>query len=160
MTSNPFSLKQIQVLEIKEEHNPRIDIKNQTLIITALIDNVDTIIKVPVSATLTSNPEIKSEDQSNSTQKVSSYRPAKRRRQYTTVRSMPGGDKRLGEMNGMAKLTKEQVIEIRQILSDESYLRQMGTKTRAYQEIAPLYNVSASCIMLIDTKRTWKHVTI
>jgi len=160
MTSNPFSLKQIQVLEIKQEHNPKIDIKNQTLIITALIDDVDTIIKVPVSATLTTNSKITSLDQDNPSCKPPSYRFSRRRHHYNAVTAASGPDKRLGEMNGMAKLTKEQVIEIRQLLSDQSYIDQMGSKSRAYQDIAPLYNVSASCIMLIDTKRTWKHVTV
>ena len=148
MTTNPFSIKQLQVLELTQEHNPKVDVKNDKLIITACINDIETIITVPVDATLT-----------NQTKKPVMSKPVSQpKRHYSFSASI--GKSRQGVLNGMAKLTEDDVREIRQLLADESYANKFESRTRLHADIASAYNVSGSCIMLIDTKRTWKHVSI
>jgi hypothetical protein len=148
MTTNPFSIKQLQVLELTQEHNPKVDVKNDKLIITACINDVETIITVPVDATL-----------SNHAKKPVISKPVSQpKRHYSFSTSI--GKSRQGVLNGMAKLTEDDVREIRQLLTDESYANKFESRARLYADIASAYNVSGSCIMLIDTKRTWKHVSV
>lgn len=148
MTSNPFSIKQIQVLELTREHNPRVDVKNDRLVITACINDVETIITIPVDATLDNKAK----------KPVISNPSSQPKRQYSFSTSI--GKSRQGIFNGMAKLTEDEVREIRQLLVDKSYANKFESRARLHADIASAYNVSASCIMLIDTKRTWKHVSI
>lgn len=139
------------MLHIKPEHNPQVEINNDLMVVKATIDEVETIITVPVGSLINnkdSNPEVKA--------KPRRIVPPTPKRNYTTSI----GKNRIGELNGMAKLKESQVREIRQMLGDEGCTSSYDNKTEMYVDLAKAYNVSPSCIMLIDTKRTWKHVTV
>lgn len=56
---------------------------------------------------------------------------------------------KLGSMNGAAKLNEDQVVEIKELLSEGT----SGT------EIAKMYGVSKDTISMIKTGKTWKHVS-
>ena len=151
MNNNPFQLKQVQMLHIKPEHSPQVEINNDLMVVKATIDEVETIITVPVGSLINnkdSQPEVKAKPQR--------IVPLTLKRKYT----MSIGKNRVGELNGMAKLNEAQVREIRQMLSDKGYTSTYRSKTEMYIDLAKAYNVSHSCIMLIDTNRTWKHVTV
>ena len=151
MHNSPFQLKQVQMLHIKPEHNPQVEINNDLMVVKATIDEVETIITVPVGS-LINNKDLRPELKAKPRRIV----PPIPKRNYTTSI----GKNRMGELNGMAKLNESQVREIRQMLSDKGYTSSYGSKTEMYIDLAKAYNVSHSCIMLIDTKRTWKHVTV
>lgn len=55
------------------------------------------------------------------------------------------GSKSMGETNGAAKLTEEQVIQIRQ-------------STRTLTELANKYSVSISALSMIKSRKRWKHL--
>lgn len=154
MTNNPFLVRQIQVLEITSDDNPKIDIQKDRLLISACINQVDTLISVPLSSAIAIPT---TEKDPPKTKSVVKPRPA-RRRSYAAYH--PIGKSRQGELNGMAKLSQEEVLEIKQFLLDSTYMNSFNSKTQAYKDLATVYNVTHSCIMLIDTNRTWKHVTV
>ena len=54
-----------------------------------------------------------------------------------------------GEANGMAKLTKSMVDDIRAMYSKE--------KKVTYEDIAVLYDISVSSVSLIINRKTWKY---
>jgi predicted XRE-type DNA-binding protein len=56
-----------------------------------------------------------------------------------------------GEKNGMSKLTKEKVIEIKKLLKSGDL---------SQYKIANLFNVSRSCVLKIHLCKTWNHVSI
>lgn len=58
------------------------------------------------------------------------------------------------------KLTKSQVIEIKQILSDEKLMSQFSSKTNAYRQLGQIYGVSACRIAQIANGIGWTHVTV
>jgi len=151
MHNSPFQLKQVQMLHIKPEHNPQVEINNDLMVVKATIDEVETIITVPVGS-LINNKDLKPEVKAKPERIV----PPTPKRNYTVSISK----NRIGELNGMAKLNEAQVREIRQMLSDKGYTATYRSKTEMYIDLAKAYNVSHSCIMLIDTNRTWKHVTV
>jgi hypothetical protein len=133
MNTSPFSLRQIQTLDIQASHKPNVDIKGERLVITAQIDGVDTVITVPVDQNL----------------------PAQAKKSAIRVKV-----KKDGRSNNRVttKLNADQVREIRQLLRDETYAELLGSRNAMYKEIGACYNVSASCIMAIDNKYTWKHI--
>jgi hypothetical protein len=53
----------------------------------------------------------------------------------------------LGEAHGMAKLKEEDVLKIREL-----------SKTMSNTELAKLYNINASYMWRITTRRNWKHI--
>jgi len=118
-----FTIKQLQVLELKQEHNPKVDVKNDKLIITACINDVETIITVPVDATL-----------SNHAKKPVISKPVSQPKRHYSF-STTIGKSRQGVLNGMAKLTEDDVREIRQLLADESYANKFESRTRLHADI-------------------------
>lgn len=133
MNTSPFSLRQIQTLDIQASHKPSVDIKGERLVITAQIDGVDTVITVPVDRNL----------------------PAQAKKSAIQVKV-----KKDGRSNNRVttKLNEDQVREIKQLLRDEAYAELLGSRNAMYKEIGACYKVSASCIMAIDNKYTWKHI--
>lgn len=134
MNTSPFALRQIQTLDIQSSHHPNVDVKGDRLVITAKINGIDTVITVPVDHKL----------------------PAQARKSSLKVTVK----KKDGRSNNRVtqKLNEDQVREIKQLLHDEAYATLMGSRNAMYREIAACYKVSASCIMAIDNKYTWKHI--
>jgi len=159
---SPFQFKQIQTLNIRSDQNPRVSIESELMVITANINSIETVITVPVDCL------IKNKDGSEvkpfplkSQSKVSSLRS--KQIQSPRIKNrffVNSGKKRQGELNGMAKLTEKQVVEIKEILKDKSYISTFTNKGQFYDEVAKAYNVTRACILAIKTNTTWRHVSV
>jgi hypothetical protein len=71
-----------------------------------------------------------------------------------------GGEKRAGELNGMAKLTDAQVREIRLLLSNEKFLVSFSSTHALYEKLAATYKVHFATIRSIARYESWKHITV
>jgi len=58
------------------------------------------------------------------------------------------------------KLTEQQVIELKQILADESIMSQFSSKTFAYKQLGQIYGVSGCRIQQIANGDGWKHIKV
>ena len=58
----------------------------------------------------------------------------------------------IGEKHGMAKLTEEKVLQIRQLYSQRKYNKTNQTK------LAEMYGMTQTQISYIINKKTWKHI--
>ena len=74
--------------------------------------------------------------------------------------SIAGGEKRQGELNGMAKLTDAKVREIRLILSDKKLISSYKSQHALFTELSRAYNVHMATIRSIAYNQSWKHVKI
>lgn len=63
--------------------------------------------------------------------------------------SYDNGLKREHEKHGMAKLTKNEVLQIRKLYKSKEY---------SYSQLSKMYNVSMSCISMIVTNRNWRNL--
>ena len=103
MTTSPFAVRQIQTLDIDASHSPNVDVKGDRLVITARINDVDTVITVPVK-----NPPL----------------PVVAKSSVIKVTKSDG--RRNNRVT--QKLNEKQVREIKQLLADKPYAELVGSR--------------------------------
>lgn len=139
-----FNFESVQLLELAESDQPSIDVHDGQLVLTAQRQGQKIRITAPLQQML----------------------PVPAR---TTVRmprpsrkgiSIPGGEKRQGELNKMAKLTDEAVREIRLMLSDDNFVNSFNSRHAMYTELAKAYNVHYATIGNVAENKSWKHIKI
>lgn len=74
--------------------------------------------------------------------------------------AMTVGEKRAGELNGMAKLTDAQVKEIRLLLSNQKFLISFPSTHAMYEKLAETYKVHFATIRSIARFESWKHIKV
>ena len=62
--------------------------------------------------------------------------------------------------NGNQKLTPADVREIKEILANKAMVQKMGSRKKAYADLAKAYGVTCFCIKAIDNEATWAWVKI
>jgi len=145
MTS--FNFKPVHVLELTADDSPTIDVQEGRLILKAERDGEQINIIAPLQNVL---PQVKATE-------ITMPAAPKRRRRY---RFMTGGEKRAGELNGMAKLTDAQVREHRLLLSNEKFLVSFPSTHAMYEKLAETYKVHVATIRSIARYESWKHIEI
>jgi hypothetical protein len=141
---SPFNFQAVQLLELSHDDTPTLDVQDDTVILTAQRGDEQIRITAPLKNIV---PQVAATTVKG--------RPSPRRGM-----PLPGGDKRLGESNGMAKLTEESVREIRLLLSDPKFVKSFRSAKALYEEIARVYKVHPLTVKNVATNVSWKHVKI
>ena len=139
-----FNFESIKLLELAESDQPSIDVHDGQLVLTAQRQGEKIRITAPLQQVL---PIPK---QTN----VSMPRPSRK------GISIPGGEKRQGELNKMAKLTNEAVREIRLMVSDDNFVSSFESRHAMYVELAKAYNVNHGTISNVVENKSWKHIKL
>lgn len=147
-TMTTFNFKSIQLLELADSDQPTIDVQDGQLILTAERDGESIRITAPLNRVL---PQAKA---------TTVTMPHRRAASPLRGKSLPGGDKRVGEMNGMAKLTEATVREIRLLLSDKKFVSSFQSTHAMHEELAKAYKVHFATIRSVARNESWKHVKI
>ena len=144
---SPFNFLSVQSLELSNDDNPTVTIKDNILVLTATRGAEQIQITTPIKF---------------STVIQNTVTTPVRHRDYSSRKGIPitGGDKRAGEKNKMAKLTDSAVREIRMILADEGMVKKYPNKSALYQDIAKAYGVHMYTIKNVATNVSWKHISI
>lgn len=140
-----FNFRSVQLLELVDSDHPSIDVQDGQLILTAERAGESIRITAPLNKML---PQVAATT-------VKMPTPSGRKGM-----PMPGGDKRKGELNGMAKLTDAKVREIRLILSDKKLTGSYKSRHALFTELSRAYNVHMATIRSIAYNQSWKHVKI
>lgn len=141
---SPFNFQAVQLLELSHDDTPTLDVQDGTVILTAQRGDEQIRITAPLKNIV---PQVAAT--------AVKGRPSPRRGM-----PLPGGDKRLGESNGMAKLTEESVREIRLLLSDPKFVKSFRSAKALYEKIARVYKVHPLTVKNVATNVSWKHVKI
>jgi hypothetical protein len=141
---SPFNFQPVQLLELSEADTPSIDVQDGKMILTAQRGEERIRITAPLHQVM---PQVKATE-------VKMPR--------TQRRGIPigGGDKRVGELNGMAKLNEQHVREIRLMISDPKFMSSFRSKLALRIELAKAYNVHPATIKNVIENVSWKHVKI
>ena len=142
-TMSPFNFHAIQTLEIGPDDQPKIDVQNGRLVLTALRGADQIMITAPLNSVITTPV--------NTTVKAS--RPAKRRPSFVPKNNVP-----FGEDHRLAKLKEEDVRKIRSLASDPSYMASFGSKHAALKGMASMLNVHFTTVLKVIEGKSWKHV--
>jgi len=141
MTS--FNFKPVQILELTASDSPTIDVQEGQLILKAERNGEQIHIIAPLQNVL---------PQPKATVVRKPFRAGKPLKK--------GGDKRAGELNGMAKLTAAKVREIRLLLSDDKFVNSFPSNHALYMKLAETYNVHIATMRNVVRFESWKNVTI
>jgi hypothetical protein len=140
-----FDFQSIHLLELSDADSPNIDVQNGQIVLTAQRNGEQIRITAPLRQVL---PQVAA---------TTIKSPHVRRRRIAT---MPGGDKRKGELNGMSKLTEQGVREIRLFLSDPNFVNSYPSTQSMCEELGRAYNVHAATIRNVIDNVSWKHVKV
>jgi len=137
-----FNFRPVHLLELNDADSPSIDVQEGHLILTAERDGEQIRITAPLKNVL---PQVEA---------------TKVRKPHRSPRFIPGGEKRAGELNGMAKLTDAEVREMRLLLADQKLISSFPSKHALYLELAKTYKVHFATVRSIAHNQSWKHVKI
>jgi hypothetical protein len=138
-----FNFRSIQELEISESDNPKIDVQDGRLVLTAERNKEKIVITAPLNGIVASA--------------VATTLKAPKRR----IKGNPTGvNLHVGIDNGMAKLDDTSVREIRTLLADTSFTKNYTSVTSMYKDLGKAYQVSGWAIKNVADNISWKHVTI
>ena len=140
----PFNFQPVQLLELSEADAPSIDVQDGKMILTAQRGDEQIRITAPLHHVM---PQVKATE-------------VKMPRTSRKGIPVPGGDKRLGELNGMAKLNEDHVREIRLMMSDPKFVRSFPSKQALLQELSKAYGVHIATVRNVIENVSWKHVKI
>ena len=147
---NHFAFQSVQTLrlQITSEDKPRIEVKDDVLYLSAQRDGETVIISVPADALLPITSKV-----ARTEVKISAEGTGKK------IGSR-GLHYSVGSANKMAKLTEQNVKDIRELLADEAFVAGYKSINKMYTDLANTYNVSTWAIQNIAHKISWKHVTV
>lgn len=147
----PFNFSSVQSLDLNPEDNPKIDIRDNQVVITAQRGNE----RIMITASI---PGVSSKVVAT-TVNTPNREPVKFRHNHPMKGAvLPADDKRTGENNALAKLTAKQVLEIRELAADPDIVKAYGNRTNFCMEIGKVYNVHFTTINNIINRTSWKHV--
>jgi len=141
----PFNFQPVQLLELSDSDAPTLDVQDGQIILTAQRGEEKIRITAPLRQLI---PQVAATT-------VKAPRPSSLK-----GTQLPGGDKRVGELNGMAKLNEQSVREIRLMLSDPKFVKSFRTRHELYAELAKAYNVHPATVKNVVDNVSWKHVKI
>lgn len=142
-----FSFQSVKTLKLSVEDNPHIEIKEDQLYLSAERGGESILISVPAEAMLPITSKI---------QKTKVKVPSKTIK--SRVENVTGLHYSVGSDNKMAKLTEENVRDIRTLLNDKDFVNSYRNVTQMYKDVAKSYKVSAWAIKNVAENISWKHV--
>lgn len=147
-----FDFKSVYTLELTQEDDPSIDVRDGKLVLTAKRGEERIMITTPLNSVITPVAPIV-----NTTQ-IKQPRRSYRRRNSNNGRRLNRSHGSVGENSTMAKMTEEMVKEIRSMAADTSYARSFQSRQAMLYDLAKVYKVHWTTIWNIINRRSWKHV--
>ena len=142
-----FNFQALQTLSISQEDNPRIDVRDGQLVLTAERNNERIMITAPLNSVM---PKAVA-----TTVKTPKQRPQHHKLKGT---SLPSSDLRVGETNRNSKLTENDVREMRALAADRDYQKEFKSSHEMYHAIGKVYKVHFTTVYNIVNRNSWKHV--
>lgn len=150
---SPFAFHAIQTLDIEAADNPRIDVQNDRLILTATRGADCIRITAPLNSVVTSVP-VQAQEVAVAAPKPKAKRPQKYKARIQTWGFQPG------ENSPNSKLKESDVREIKALIKDPSYMETFTSEHAALKDLAKIYKVHFTTIYQIVRGSTWKHVEV
>jgi hypothetical protein len=142
-----FQFKAVQLLQLGEADNPTIRLEDGTLTITADRDGDQILITTPVPSTSSLSSQLQKPKAVQIAPKIVRKKP---RYRNTNVPK--------GEAHSKAKLTEQDVREMRSLFGDSEYRKGFGSIYGICEEIGKVYGVHVTTVYKIVHGQSWRHV--
>lgn len=147
-----FDFKSVYTLDLGQDDDPSIDVRDGKLILTAKRGEEQIMITAPLNSVITPVAPVAAATQ------VKQPRRFNRRKNSNKGRRLDPSHPSVGENNVLAKMTEESVKEIRDLAEDTSYVNSFQSRQAMLYDLAKVYNVHWTTIWSIINRRSWKHV--
>jgi hypothetical protein len=146
---NSFQFQAVQVLNLSAEDHPTCRIEGHQLTLTATRNGEQIIITAPISnsSELTQQPKA-----------VKMPTPARPQLRKSTHRRTVNRDYPRGEQHPKAKLTEQDIKEMRELFADPDYINTFRSTYEAYIDLAKTYKIHYTTVYKIVNGQSWKHV--
>jgi hypothetical protein len=152
---SPFNFEPIQILDIKPEDNPQIDVKDGLILIKASRGSDRIVITAPLQSVLPSPVQTTVRASSNNREHSRTYR---RQPAIKPGTLLPADHGAVGENSSNAKLTEVEVREMRALSNDPSYTQTFENKQQMLYDLAKVYKIHWTTVRNILINKSWKHV--
>ena len=149
---NSFQFQAVQVLNLSAEDHPTFRIEGHQLTLTATRNGEQIIITAPIS---NSSEVLKLTQQPTAVKMPAPARPKFRR---STHRRTVNRDYPRGEQHPKAKLTEQDIKDMREIFADPDYIKSFRSTYEAYIDLAKTYKIHYTTVYKIVNGQSWKHV--
>ena len=152
-TVNSFQFQAVQVLNLTAEDHPLCKIEGRQLTVTANrgVDQIVINIALPHSSELLRLPQ--------QTQPMQIQSPARPRVHKRPARRAMNRTYSRGEDHCRAKLTEQDVREMRELFADQDYRGTFKSAYEVYLDLAKTYKIHYTTAYKIINGYSWKHVT-
>jgi hypothetical protein len=152
---SPFTFEPVQVLDIKPEDNPQIDVKDGLILIKASRGSDRIVISAPLQSVLPATAQA-----TVRTPLLSSTRSRRYRRKPAIAPGtiLPANHGAVGENSVNAKLTEAKVREMRSLANDPSYVKTFSNRQRMLCDLAEVYEIHWTTVRNILLGKSWKHI--
>lgn len=142
-----FQFKAVQLLQLSATDNPVISIEDGTLTITAHREGDKIYITTPVPSTSPLSSQLQKPKAAQIAPKIVRKKPRYRHSNAPK-----------GEAHSKAKLTEQDVREMRSLFGDSEYRKGFGSIYAICEEIAKAYGVHVTTVYKIVHGQSWRHV--
>jgi hypothetical protein len=149
---NSFQFQAVQVLNLSAEDHPTCRIEGHQLTLTATRNGEQIIITAPIS---NSSEVVKLTQQPKAVKMPTPARPQLRK---STHRRTVNRDYPRGEQHPKAKLTEQDIKEMRELFADPDYINTFRSTYEAYIDLAKTYKIHYTTVYKIVNGQSWKHV--
>jgi hypothetical protein len=149
---NSFQFQAGQVLNLSAEDHPTCRIEGHQLTLTATRNGEQIIITAPIS---NSSEVVKLTQQPKAVKMPTPARPQLRK---STHRRTVNRDYPRGEQHPKAKLTEQDIKEMRELFADPDYINTFRSTYEAYIDLAKTYKIHYTTVYKIVNGQSWKHV--
>lgn len=144
----------MQVLNLSAADHPTFHIDGHQLTLTATRNGEQIIITAPIS----NSSEVLKITQQPTAVKMPAPAPARPKfRKATRCRTVTREYPR-GENHPKAKLTEQDIKEMRELFSDPDYINTFRSTYEAYIDLAKTYKIHYTTVYKIVNGQSWKHV--
>ena len=150
---NSFQFQAVQHLSLTPEDQPTCKIENHLLTVTASRHGDQIVITVPLSQ---ANQDLRLP---NAAPQVYIQTPAKPRLKTKQRRRTVNRSYSRGENHCRAKLTEQDVREMRELFADQDYRQTFNSSYEVYLDLAKTYKIHYTTAYKIINGQSWKHIT-
>lgn len=145
---NSFNFEPVHVLNIKAEDNPKIDVQDGMIVISANRGNNRIVVSAPLQSVLPSASAVQ----------IKVNGKAKRPPAIKPGTRLPATHGSVGERSPKAKLKETDVREIRALAKDPNYTSGFPNRQKMVEDLAKVYKIHWTTVYSIISKKSWKHV--
>ncbi len=153
-TMNSFSFEPVQVLNIKSEDNPKIDVQDGMIVISANRGDDRIIISAPLQSVLPSISVAQTKVRNTS---INVHKP-KRPPAIKPGTRLPATHGSVGERSPKSKLKETDIREIRSLAIDPKYTGTFPNRQKMVEDLAKVYRIHWTTVYGIINRKSWKHV--